>query len=349
MIIECSSKEFEIIPSAYQLYLVDNRVRFHIRKSLEKRLSSEKPGGNHARNAAFQLALCYRIGFGVARDTKKSHGLLEQSGEQYETLDTLVNLLRDERRALRFQDGIFQRMFGTGLMHEIDFDQRYGDYDSLDSIEGDYSREVMDLQTVLGDSHPLILMIKSRIARVLNAHGSWKKSEALCKQVLEQSLKIYGPEHKNTLMSMEGLAVVYSNLGQFFKAEALEDEVAQISRKLFGSEHPDTLTRISNLAATYREQGCWSDAEPLFIQVLKGRESRLGPENPHTLTSMANLGWLYRFEGKWKEAEDLESQVMATRKRVLGADCPDTLAGMTNLACTYLAQGRLNEAVDLFG
>jgi hypothetical protein len=56
-------------------------------------------------NAALQLAVCYEIGFGVAKDTNVAKKWLEKSHKKLETLSSIVDELRKKTQLSTFREG----------------------------------------------------------------------------------------------------------------------------------------------------------------------------------------------------------------------------------------------------
>ena len=85
------------------LYQSDFRVRRYIRRLLEDRILTVRSGLSLEymnQSLAFQLAICYEIGFGGNRDESKSLGMLHKSKktkrELRETIDRIKLIESDD-------------------------------------------------------------------------------------------------------------------------------------------------------------------------------------------------------------------------------------------------------------
>jgi tetratricopeptide (TPR) repeat protein len=298
-------------------------------------------------DAAIQLALCYKIGFGVPKDCDKAKKWLSDTPLNDGDLERWIDSKKVEIIWSRIRDGIYKHLLDQGHISYIDLPQYYRDKDLLVRAVENYNREVKDTQEVFGEEHDLVLELITQLTHLLYVQGRWKKAEGLVVQVMDTRKRVLGQEHPDTLICMANLASTYRNQGRWKEAEELEVQVMETSLRVLGQEHPDTLISMGNLASTYRNQGRWKEAEELEVQATETSLRVLGQEHPSTLISMANLASTYGKQGRFKEAEELEVQVVETSRRVLGPEHPDTLLSMNNLAWTWKQQDRNNEAVKL--
>src|SRR5271170_2689860 len=101
-----------------QLYTADYRLRSYIAKCLKDKASDieSNPGYEaSSREAAFQLAFCYQVGFGVRRDDERSQDFLSQSLRQREELNREINRVKEEFVSLSFQ-GSYGRLVHQGYV-----------------------------------------------------------------------------------------------------------------------------------------------------------------------------------------------------------------------------------------
>jgi len=67
----------------HALYQPEYRVRYHIRHYLEARVSAATTGSfkiNSEVELTFELAFCYKVGFGTKGNERKSREMLQRSG-----------------------------------------------------------------------------------------------------------------------------------------------------------------------------------------------------------------------------------------------------------------------------
>jgi hypothetical protein len=200
--------------------------------------------------AVFQLALCYRIGFGVPRDDIKAVELLKNSFRSWEDLEDEVSILKSATYRRPRQPGIYLKMHAQGSVPFIDLPQYYRERNIMEQAKHTYSREIRDHEE-FGDAHDLNLTVKDSLAMVYASQGQWAKVEELQIQLKEINQRVLGLEHPDTLIHISRLISAYWNRGQWTKAEELQVQVVEIRKRILGLQHLDTLTSKSNLASIY--------------------------------------------------------------------------------------------------
>src|SRR6266487_3568312 len=163
--------------SRYQLYLADYRVRYKIRTCLEKRACVERESRcrDCFKKAAFQLAFCYRMGFGVKKNDEKSHSLLEWSGKSHKDLEHEICLVKQEKLDSLFGEGTFRHLFTLGHDLMVNFAEYYRESQKLDDVQQKYEQEIADIESVLGALHEIPSMLKSILSTILVDQGKWKE------------------------------------------------------------------------------------------------------------------------------------------------------------------------------
>ncbi|KAH8810775.1 kinesin light chain 1 [Xylogone sp. PMI_703] len=174
------------------------------------------------------------------------------------------------------------------------------------------------------------------LAVVLAMQGKYNKSEVMTRQVLELREEALGEEHPDTLATMNNLAYVLQNLYKYTESEA----------KTLGKEHPDTLITMNNLALVLGAQGKYSESEALNRRTLE--LSVHDDKRPARLTTMSNLAFVLGNQGKSLESEVMTRQVLKLREEVLGKEHHDTYQSIYNLAFLLQAKKEYDEASILY-
>ncbi|KAH7357598.1 hypothetical protein BKA66DRAFT_552783 [Pyrenochaeta sp. MPI-SDFR-AT-0127] len=339
-VVECN---FEIMPSIEPLYQADYRVRRHIRRLLESREHVDV-----GLNVAFQLAICYHIGFGGARDEKSLGRSLNKSGRTLKELEEIlqeVNVQKMHTKEYRYT--AYAALITQDDILFTDLADPYRASGKLKEAEAEIKREIEDIRYFAGEDSRILMYHLHMLSWLYDAGERWEEVEELLMQMIATFERVFGAEARSTLTSMSNLASVYQGQGRWEDAERLKVQVMEVRRKTLGKEHHITLSSMSSLASTYRMQGRWKEAEELLVQVVEASTSSLGEEHHHTLDSMNTLALIYRDQGRWKESEELGMQQLKTSLRVLGKDHPSTITAMANLVLTYHDQGRWKEAEEL--
>ena len=187
--------------------------------------------------------------------------------------------------------------------------------------------EVEALKTarrVLGEKHPVTLILMNNLAETLRAQGDLAGARALQEQVLAVCRRVLGEEHPNTLTSMSDLAATLLAQGDLAGARALQEQALAVFRRVLGEEQPETLIAMHGLALTLRAQDNLVGARALQEQVLAVSRRVLGEEHPNTLAGMHNLAHTLGSQGDLPGARALLEQTLAISRRVLGEEHPAT-------------------------
>src|SRR5258708_709202 len=117
------------------LYRSDYTVHIHLVQCLKQRFdrfSDSNSDEDSCRNVALHLALCYHIGFGVTRENQSSLDWLKKGRGTKETLQRLVNTLREAQLPDAFPDGICALLFDQGYLDMMNFAEHYRERQDLE-------------------------------------------------------------------------------------------------------------------------------------------------------------------------------------------------------------------------
>ncbi|KAL9119337.1 MAG: hypothetical protein Q9187_004112 [Circinaria calcarea] len=330
-----------------QLYPADFRVRPYIAACLEKRLINSA-SSHEAQNAAFQLALCYKIGFGVPLDDNKSQSLLRQSTMRPEDIESRLSLMRKSGMYMYLRTHSFADLVESeGSFFSINVAQAYRNQGQLDRAELEIKREIRDAENILGAESYVTTSLKSSLMMILGLKENWEELEQLALQRLEQEARAQSGENPGSLDIMANLAKAYIGQERFEEAEELLNKIMRTRERILGEEHPSTLISMSNLAVLYARQGKCNEAEQLNSQALKKLRRVLGEKALTTCESMEVMAYIYSLQGKWRKAGETELKVLTIREGSLGQEHPDTLRSIQSLARYYGKEGKRREAEEL--
>ncbi|MCJ1436521.1 hypothetical protein MMC27_005900 [Xylographa pallens] len=332
-----SAADFKIEASVVEFYGCDYRVRSYIAKYLETLFHKESDSCIEAFSAkiAFQLALCYQLGFGIKRDEIKSKEVLRRSEPKEIDLRLFFGL---HPRYPRARTALI--LFHDGHLPITDDYTYYLEQQILGEAKLRLSQEADDLSLTLGPDNFVTLCAQNRLSNLLWSQGLRKEAEEINLRIIETSLNASSNEDSAiTLVSMNNLALIYLEDGRWEEAEKL---LVQLVKKIsvLGREHAHTITSMKNLALTFLNNGRWKKAEELGEQVVKTSTHVLGDEHPSTLSTLMVLATIYSYQGRWDETEKLCEQAMKSSLGVLDAEDPLMLKIKANLAYTYSTQGR---------
>jgi hypothetical protein len=101
------------------------------------------------------------------------------------------------------------------------------------------------------------------LAALFSNQNKFSQAEALQRQNLEVSRRVFGPEHPQTLLQIQNLADTLFARGKYAEAVALDVPLLEVRRRVLPPENPDTLTVMNNLANVYASQGKYAEVETL--------------------------------------------------------------------------------------
>ncbi len=191
----------------------DYRVRIYIASCLKERLSPiaiQNTGDEVGfQLAAFQLALCFRLGFGLVPNDEQVQGMLNRSGRPIQYLD--MEIVSISRGKFRKWNEYYRELFEKGFGEGIDAGEHYHESNLLDEAEVWLQKDVTNLGQILQDSAPIVRTVKTSLSSVFEFQGRWTETERLRLQVMKTNLRVLDVEHPSTLTSMANLAKTYSN------------------------------------------------------------------------------------------------------------------------------------------
>lgn len=293
---------------------------------------------------AFQLALCFHLGFGGNLDKSKAKEWLRRSSRGIQDLEREINGLREDLFDLKYT-GEFERLKHDGFIHIRDFAERYSQPNIYNRFESAFSTEIDGSSHLLGDSHIVTIQLKMALASIHKSRLDFAEAARLEKEVLD----LFSGEQFNNpflLKTMLRLGSTYCRMRRYQEALELQTDAFERTLDLFGDEHPTTLNARGNLASTLWAQGNWKEAELHFLQLAKESECIGGINNPDTLAFRANVAMAQKKGGKLEEAEALERDTASRCLQTFGLDDIVTWKVSSNLAQTYLEQGRFDKAEE---
>lgn len=193
-----------------------------------------------------------------------------------------------------------------------------------------------------------MLHVITNFAILQGKQGKWAEAEALHRQSLAQSEKLFGPEHPNTLVNMGSFAACLSQQGKPKEAEAIHRQVLEQQEIVLGPDHPDTLTSVGQLGMNLYLQRQFQEAESLLSRQLVRRERVLGFQHPETLLSRSMIATVCSAQGRFDEAEALGREILMESEKLLGPQHPDTAARGRSLGNTLYRQQRFAESIEVF-
>lgn len=170
-------------------------------------------------SAAFQIAFCYKIGFGISSSEDQIRRWLGEG----RTLEDLEGELEIVRTASWSYTDTVTKLFDEGYSMQMDYVEVYQEAGIIQVSGTEYEREMRDMERVLGRLHPVIRRLKTVLADIYSRKGEFQLAETLhweIKVQLEDDPE-YGHEHVLTLQATTSLANVLIALAKYETAEEM--------------------------------------------------------------------------------------------------------------------------------
>lgn len=332
-----------------QFYPLDYRVRLHVAHAFVRRMAHDlklcQDEDIQAENRLLQCAFCYEIGFGVARDTKRSYQILGNIKKYRLDFYYELILFRLEEQKSGLGDSTYDTLDREGQAQKIYIEETLPAHHSQENVELEYRDEISDVTAALGLTHTLVTILKSQLADILRRQGLYEKAEKLSLELVEAGY--YKPEKYTTLLKEYHNAALTLLLQERWAAAAeMQMHVVERRKQMSGEEHPDTLKGVLLLAQIYEKQERWEEAERMGMHAMTKMKAIFGEDHLTTLVSMMTLAGTLWALGR-ADAEELRVKATQTAVRILGTDHLATTASMTALADIYIHQERWAEAENL--
>ena len=334
-------------------------------------------------NAAFQLALCYQVGFGCNRCEIKSLYWLSKSGK-------CADQLKEELAFIQANTGPWY----YGMIRELGeprLEKVYNANGILTEAEKVYRQLILDLECVLSKDHTAMIEQKARLADILNEQGRFSEAQTIllatlasCKKrsslpvvraltktyyfmgrfedmealILEEKELWDQAQRKSSVAfydvnAMEEehilgiLAVAYYQQGKYKEAESTVIKRIDLAKTLYGEAHQRTLAGTTDLAAMFIGSGQTSQAREMLHHAIPIAERILGRDDAEVLHMNMQLSLAFSGRRERKMAEAVATRNLEVCKRVLGDRHKTTLDTMESLGLNLDLQGRRHEALQL--
>ncbi|RFU33950.1 hypothetical protein B7463_g2364, partial [Scytalidium lignicola] len=344
--IDTAVPEFKISSIYFRLLQADPRLPGYVVSELRKQAQSQ-PANKNASNAAFQLALCYFIGFGVRRDLKTAHAWLVQSTRREEELQQEIIMISEEHR-WSLKGKVARSLELDGSLHLLDARLWEDETEVLAATEIYYKNLIEDLDQVFAPDHSVVVLARFLLASIYNKSGRYIEALKMFSELVQlMQGGPYGTHHPSTLVMVAEMAGMHFKLGNYHNAEIWYRDALQGQMETLGSQHPDTIKTMIALSQTLGNLGKNGKAEGLITEALNHSKACFGDEHPETLSALMVFCHTLSNKGNYPDAEDNLRKAIAGRERVLGPRSAETMIAKGNLASIYHLQGKFQHAKEL--
>jgi hypothetical protein len=298
--------------------------------------------------AAYQLAFCHEIGFGVKRDRQEGERWVSKAREWDFKLphmdETLKNL--EETYEAKVPKRILEVLgYETNLpWNPVEL---YQDQRRLEEAERAFRNEVDGRTQSMGISSKSRLNLLETLALILAARKDLSAAETVCRETVEGSIAAFGEDDDQTIQAQNFLAYVLQLERKYAELEALERGLVAKKLQSYGATDGTTLASKNRLGAALFFQGHFEECLSEMQDLTSIHHKLLGPGHPQTLVTERFVPRCLLALGRVEEAEWQQRSVLEREEKALGADDDFVLDDKVTLAEILLEAGKLNEAMGL--
>ncbi len=213
-----------------------------------------------------------------------------------------------------------------------------------------YFRQALAMYQRLDPADPHLPAIMHNLASTLRLRGRPDEAEVIQGQILERSLRIYGPRSPEVATSLFSFGILKRDLGDLPESERLLQRALEIRTERFSPHHTKVAEILSALGRTLFEAGRLGEARQLLERALRIRLDRFEEDHPTVAVSRSNLAEVLLELGEIEAAGDLARLAFDS----LSASLPEKNGRVANarrvLGAVYFMQGDFHRAeIELRG
>lgn len=322
------------------------------RRSVVQRLRMQVDNdieSTYRQNAAFQLAICYRLGLGGLEDECGVTQLLNTSGRSLGELQNEIELIctRDRDGEIEYENDEMATFQVAGFFYDL------GRPSSRVAVAYQEERlldlELKKMQQKLTPSDWVLMRLRLESLEVMQEQNHYDevlrlKSEML--QILENDPK-YGPRDSQTMSLALSVSKLFLFSGQLKEGISLCEFKIKTCMETFGDLNLRTVAFQVLLAQFYEQQDRHDQSEKLFRHALSMHTALLSRYHPQTLDTLECLARLLSNLHRHDEALEAMLEVVQGSITTLGKDHPRTLLAQNTIASIFLMTGAYWQAEKL--
>lgn len=332
------------------LLLTDYRVRQEICSALLTRFDTLATLLGHCepclRNTAFQLALCYKLGFGTPADKERAVNYLAASRKPESDLcDEILKVKQLSGFGFVDLQSRPAKFVSDGIIYVWTFVYEYPRKGlKLREVQDYHLREYMDMEKVLGNESEILGTLKAVQAKIYTVEGDLKNAERLQRELLQSCIRKSGDIGLDTLYAKQNLGATLLNAGELDEGEVLSKSAFAGMSTILGEGHLSTMAAQNQWCETLNMRGRHEEAMQTYKAIYEKTIEILGAEHPNSLVAMANWGSALGAMGDFEFSKTLHSLVSQDMEKVLGPTHEMTLNSKTRLASALRHLGSYAEA-----
>ena len=336
------AKIYQLTEHLGALQETDYRTWGHIATKLERHCENSN-SRESAFNAAFQLALCYSIGFGVPRNEQKLNFWLQKSQRPREDLETEKRMLKPRAIKSHQVRSWFNEGFGAQLNHVHEY-QKLG---SLEASRIDYQNIIRDWEEELGQGHFMVLFQKEVLSQILEVEGRYLETETLLFQIWREIEK-----DRSVMLSLGWGYLIHIRIARILRMQRKLDAAefwatAALKDCEQGSEEAHQLVSLTLLGGILCDRLKYERAEKVLLQATKGLQRTFGERHHMTTAALSSLADVYIHMGNQEKFLEISGRIFELAKQTTERRSREMIGLLSNRTFELMAQNQYLEAKRL--
>ncbi|EWC47291.1 hypothetical protein DRE_03410 [Drechslerella stenobrocha 248] len=351
-----TTASFNLVNSLSQFRICRGATKKAVFKCLETRANTHSDPTIRG-NSAYDLALCYTIGFGVSPDVKEADGWLERTDRPRQNLEDAIEMFKHDT---------------SSLYHNINAKVDYFDAARPQKSQPDnISQSGRATEPIFpeGDDKDVLITPTDEDAMVLGATAAWVHKmigiePGEIRMVFDTAESQLSQQEFNALLQDQfgwesgGGTTTTINLvlnqddgendsdGERSapgpsRAAKMDTDLSAVTVSPMPPITPKRRVEKRKMPQTTEEE----------IRQVRGSLDKkikvIGPEHEDSLRDMDKLVQLHLQLHQWDEIEALAMSIVSTRQKILGAENPTTLGSMEKLLGALMMKEDMDEAERL--
>lgn len=312
-------------------------VKEEIYLALKRRASASSQGCHFkcescSSQAAFELAVCYKIGFGTPADAEVSKYFLSMSKKKESDIQDELQLLMEARpKPLDDRSPLAKFSDQGSLYYSDNVANALTDLSGSD-LEAQFLREISDVDSVLGNANAVTHTLKMGLITIYEQQGKFQLAEIVCRMALQSISELVGDRHTVTLECTDRLACILRENGNLSEAECLQQSAIGLMTDLVGKDHIRTKRLLHNFCDTLELERRFQETAHIREDVFNSLTVILGANHPEVIVAMDKWGLAKRYAGNFQFAATLHHLAFQDAEQDLGPKHSITLTCMVNYA-----------------
>ncbi|KAJ6258751.1 hypothetical protein Dda_6804 [Drechslerella dactyloides] len=312
---------FSIIDELQTLCQADYRVREELVNAVKEYYEDHPENSLEAKDAAFQLAFCYKLGLGTLQSDEEAAKWLDKSGP--DAAQHLEEKIEATRTKKKFSSPKLRRMYEKGLVKPIDHALEFQTSKNILVQKEQCETEIKSMKKVLGNTHYAVLNLQSTLSSILRFMNSPEYAillERWCEELKAEPTT--GPGDNDLLVIRHDLGLVRMAQMRINEGEGLLKQSYEEAKVLLGEDHVFTMMSAMNLAQAHQSHGRAKTAHELASYASSKFSETLGPKDKYSLAIQALYYRRLMAEGEIEKARAVLKANVEDMEKAVGAKEP---------------------------